>query len=542
MSTLRGARSFLREVRVGIGFLLGLRHLLRNPIAPAEARAALAQRRERRNAEFLVLARDVIYAEPANPITALLRSARCEYGDLEHLVEQEGIEGALFTLFRHGVYLTEDELKGRRLTVRGSTTLHVDQAQLRNPQLGVKVIGQTSGSTGRRAPIAFDFATVKEETVPMVVLEDTLGSRNHARAIWNVPGAAALGSLLQTAVLGGRTARWFSQIPPASKELHPRYRWSARVLRLGGRLASVPIPAPEHVSLDDPGPIVEWMAETLRAGERPWLQTYSSAAVRVCEAANAAGIDLRGADIVVGGEPISSTRRAEVDRSGARLITVYGSMEVGRVANGCLNAEVSDEVHVFDDMKAVIQVGRASAECGLPPDALLISPIRWSAHLPVLNLSVGDQATLLRRSCGCPLEKLGWLTHLHTIRSFTKLTAGGMTFPDTDIIPVLEQVLPQRFGGGPTDYQLIEAESTTGEPRLTLLVHPRIGPVDEEQVYRVFLEKIGRGTGVERVMEMMWRNAGFLTIERRAPASTMSGKIQHVYAPRTGPLTRPSRA
>ena len=37
-----------------------------------------------------------------------------------------------------------------------------------------------------------------------------------------------------------------------------------------------------------------------------------------------------------------------------------------------------------------------------------------------------------------------------------------MTFLDSDVIRVLEEVLPARFGGGPTDFQLVEQEDDDG--------------------------------------------------------------------------------
>src|SRR3990172_8887397 len=82
----------------------------------------------------------------------------------------------------------------------------------------------------------------------------------------------------------------------------------------------------------------------------------------------------------------------------------------------------------------------------------------------LLNISMGDQAVVLRRQCGCPLEQLGWTTHLHTIRSHEMLTCGGISFLDTDVIRVIEEVLPARFGGAPTDYQLLEDEADDGRP------------------------------------------------------------------------------
>jgi hypothetical protein len=147
----------------------------------------------------------------------------------------------------------------------------------------------------------------------------------------------------------------------------------------------------------------------------------------------------------------------------------------------------------------------------------------------MLNVSLGDQGVLGPRACGCPLEGLGWNTHLHAIRSFEKLTVGGMALPDGDLARTLEQVLPARFGGGPTDYQLVEEEAGDGRPRLRLLVHPRIGAVDARSVIVAFLGSVGRGSGMERMTELVWRDHGALVVERRAPLETSGGKILHLH-------------
>ena len=130
------------------------------------------------------------------------------------------------------------------------------------------------------------------------------------------------------------------------------------------------------------------------------------------------------------------------------------------------------------------------------------------------------------------MERLGWTTHLHTLRSFEKLTAGGITFFDTDVIRVLEEVLPTEFGGGPTDYQLVEEEAPGGSPRLRLLINPSIGPVDDEAVANAFLDAIGKGSGGPRVAERVWREAQFLRVERQEPERTHSGKILHLHVRR----------
>jgi hypothetical protein len=108
-----------------------------------------------------------------------------------------------------------------------------------------------------------------------------------------------------------------------------------------------------------------------------------------------------------------------------------------------------------------------------------------------------------------------------------------MTFLDDDIVHVLERVLPERFGGAPIDYQLVEDEAEDGQPRLRLLIHPSVGEMDPAAVTEVFLTAIGHGSGTEHVMGKFWRDAGLLRVERMAPQVMASGKILHLSA-RTG--------
>lgn len=147
-----------------------------------------------------------------------------------------------------------------------------------------------------------------------------------------------------------------------------------------------------------------------------------------------------------------------------------------------------------------------------------------TAPFVFLNLSLGDQARVVRRRCGCLLEALGWTTHLETVRSFEKLTAGGIAFLDTDVVHVLEKVLPARFGGGPTDYQLVEEEVENGRPCLRLLVHPAVGPLNPDEVAEAFLRAASPGSGIERLAGLLWQDGHFLRIERRPPLAMASGK------------------
>ena len=199
------------------------------------------------------------------------------------------------------------------------------------------------------------------------------------------------------------------------------------------------------------------------------------------------------------------------------------------MAYGCLAPSRPDDSHLTHDLFAVVQPGTEQASADLSRRALLVTTLRMRAPLILLNVSLGDEGVLDRRDCGCPFHARGWTTHVHTIRSFEKLTAGGMTFLDVDAIRVLEEVLPARFGGGPADYQLVEQEDDAGHPRLVLRVGPGPGAVDERALAEGFLQALGQGEEARSVMALWWREAGLLRVERKPPLTTSTGKILHLH-------------
>jgi hypothetical protein len=264
------------------------------------------------------------------------------------------------------------------------------------------------------------------------------------------------------------------------------------------------------------------MAETLRAGEVPHLWTYASSAVRVCQAARDAGIELPGAQFTAGGEPTTAARLEVVREAGATAWPRYGSTETDIIAYACHRPAAPDDMHLLHDRRAVVQAG-PGAPAGLAPATLLFTSILPTDPLVLLNVSLGDRAVMTTRECGCPMAAFGWPTHLHTLRSDEKLTAGGMTFLDVDVVRILEETLPARFGGGPTRYQLVETEDPRGAPRLWLVVDPAVGAVDEPRVVEAFLDALAAGPGAASVMAAQWRQAGVVGVRRAAPRATPSG-------------------
>ena len=254
--------------------------------------------------------------------------------------------------------------------------------------------------------------------------------------------------------------------------------------------------------------------------------------MRLCQAAVKDGLDLRGVQLTVSGEPITASRMSTIRQSGATALPRAGSSEASLLGLGCLAPETVDELHAFSDLNATIQPGPDDPTEGLPPTALLLTSLRRAARLILLNVSLGDQGELSQRRCGCPLETAGWTNHLQQLRSFEKLNAGGMTFLDTDVMRVLEETLPARFGGGATDYQLVERETESGLADIGLIAHPRLGPLDETALRDAFLDALGSGDGVERIMALQWRGAGLPRLLREPPRPNAVGKILHLHQER----------
>jgi hypothetical protein len=215
-------------------------------------------------------------------------------------------------------------------------------------------------------------------------------------------------------------------------------------------------------------------------------------------------------------------------------VNLYASAEVGTIGYGCAGAKSAcDDIHVLDGSQAVIQYDRSTPFGGGPVQSLLFSTVHeWAAKI-LLNVESGDYGVLETRECGCEFEALGLKRHLHTIRSFDKLTGEGMTFVGTDLVRIIEEVLPQRFGGASTDYQMVEMEEANGRTRLDVLVNPDVGSVDEEDVVRVVLLELSRGSDTNRMMSEVWRERNLLRVRREKPHLSAGGKLLSLHVMKT---------
>jgi hypothetical protein len=150
-----------------------------------------------------------------------------------------------------------------------------------------------------------------------------------------------------------------------------------------------------------------------------------------------------------------------------------------------------------------------------------------SPHSPKIgfNTELGDSACVEVRECGCRLGELGLRTHLSEIRSFEKLSSEGTTFARSNVIQILEEILPARFGGSALDYQLVEEEGPGASTLLALRVAPSVGQVDEQTIRDALLAELGRGSMADAYQARLIERAQAIVVKRLPPLATAGGKV-----------------
>jgi hypothetical protein len=485
-------------------------------------RDGLADREQR----FLdVLARDV-YGHPSSPYLRLLRLSGCELGDVTRLVAADGVEDALARLRDAGVYLTFDEFKGRRDVVRGGARFRIREADFDRPGVQPALPSRTGGSRGPATQVHASLAFLTDQACAGLLAFDAHDLLAAEQIVWL--GSPGLAVTLQYARMGRRPRAWFYPLGP----LHRGTRVAAWYLASLSRLVGRPLPAPRLLDMSRPDRLAARLAVVGRDGP-VCLTTYASSAVRVARAAQERGIDLSAVTFVTVGEPFTGAKRAALQAVGARALVRYTFMEAGVVGLGCGTPRAADDLHFHRHAYALIQRTRAVGEAGPTVESLLFTSLLPSAPKVLLNVESGDCARIVQRECDCRLGAAGLTTHLDSVRSFEKLTGEGMTFIQLDLLRVLEEVLPARFGGSGSDYQVVEEEDPDGIMRLVLSVDPRVGAVDPDVVRAAFHAALARQPGVAGTGVEVWRRAGTVRVVRRSPVATAAGKVLPLHvAPR----------
>lgn len=507
-------------------FPFALHRFLKHRLTPEEAKRIVHDRMDHREENFLRVVERSIYGYPRSPYLALLKISDCELGDLRALVKSIGLEGALRHLRKEGVYVTFEEFKGRKPIVRNGLTLPVQARDFDNPFARRHFANQSSGSTGIATQVSQDLDHIAETAPYRLLSLSTRGLLNYPYAIWSqsFPGIA-LQAFLQRTYIGQTECTWFTPVGWRESRYWFKYNLATGYMIFWMRRLGVHVPQPIVTPMDDARLIAHWMREMMEKHHRCVVMASVSRGVRICAAAEEAGIDLSGAVLKVGAEPLTPAKTKIFRRLGVEVMHGYTTAESGSLGASCLKPIDVADIHLYKDGFALIPFPHLVESIGTTVPAFNITAFLATAPKVMLNVQVDDYGIVEERSCGCELESYGFTTHLREIRSYSKLVGEGVTMVGNEMLNVLEQVLPERFGGTAIDYQLMEQEDDQGMTRLYLLIHPRIQIADENAVIQAIYSGLGKSSPMADAARVLWQNAQTIKIKRMEPIASGRGKI-----------------
>ncbi|MGQ0641942.1 MAG: hypothetical protein ACT4P6_14425 [Gemmatimonadaceae bacterium] len=508
------------------GFLRGLPAFLRQRLNVDDARAIIQRRLAERESNFLATVERSVFHNTVSPYRKLMNVAGCTADDVRRLVTNDGIEGALLALRESGVYVSFEEFKGTQPIRRGSQQVAVRPEDFDNPRVRSYHAVATGGSTGGGRRVLMDLEHLTSR-LPTILLSDVYhGLFGIPTVFWfEIPPGNGMDSVLQRVPVQNIPERWFSPIRGGRDGAGWRFRLATAAAVTVARATGARIPRAEYLPLSQAHVIAEWAREALRRRGACGIRAHVSKALRVCIAAREAGIDLTGTVFVIGGEPPTPAKVAEITRTGARFYSNYYFTEGGPVGSSCTTSEHSNDQHFHADHLALIQVSRQVPGFDVSVPSFHFTTLLPTAPKVLLNVESDDFGIVERHHCGCPYEALGLTTHIKDIRSFRKLTGEGVTLIGSDMVEILETELPARFGGSSLDYQLVEEEDERGFTRLTLLVHPRVTLPDESAPIEAILNALARRGGAADMSRGVWSQAGSFRVRREAPGYTARGKF-----------------
>ena len=507
-------------------FARGFRDFLKNSLSLDNATAMLRQGLKDRETNFLGLVEHGVYGNPNSPYLPLLKLAHYELGDIRNMVKNDGLENTLRALREAGVYVSFEEFKCRRPIERNGKTISPKMVDFDNPLLSRHVEVRTSQSRGIGTPVLLDLDFLRREAAVHAFFLSTFDIQSRPMGVWRPlpPGIAGVLNVLCHAKLKNTVERWFFQNKVTLRPGQMKYILFTTFIVYYSRLWFKTIPVPEHVPLTHAERVAVWLETKRKQGTPAWLDTNVSSAIRICQAANAHSIDISGTLFRLGGEPFTPAKAQIIAGTESRAICHYSTSEMGRVGLACAGRKTLDEVHLMTHKLAVIQHDRPIEDEDKSVGTLFFTTLLPGCPKIMLNVETDDYGVLAERDCGCPLQKFGYHQHLHTIRSVDKLTSEGMQFLGSDLLSLVEEILPENYGGLPTDYQLVE-EQMDGLSKVSIIIDPNVGHVNSADVVDTVVKHLEGYKGGYEMMANCWRQGHTLQVIRRVPHHTVTGKI-----------------
>ncbi len=499
----------------------GVHAYLRRP-AVQDGAERIRRQAEDREEKWLSLVGRTIFSAPEHPYRRLFEAANCNFDDLAAAVRTDGFEPTLANLRRAGVYLSNDEFKGRTPIRRGALTIDVRTADFLNP-LATGSFRTSSGgsrSQGTRTPLSAEFKAYIDYYDQAVIREFGLRDSFSAEVKPLLPGTAGIVNVLRSGRNKTPVDRWFSFGGPARDSAH--YRALTNSLIAVGRLHGVRAPFPEHLEPNDFLPAARAVAEARAAGRARYVGAFASAGARMALAARESGLDISGTTLALSAEAVTEQKLEAALAAGCLPVNRYWVSEIGPIGFGCRRL-AGRGVHLFRDAHAVITHRRAAPFSDAEVDALQFTTLLPFAPYVLVNCEMDDSARLEPVECECEFQRLGNTHALYDISSFGKLTGHGMTLAGADVVGLLEGRLPALFGGGPGDYQLVQRQGER-QTELLLRASPRLTDIDAERLRAYFLAEVRALYGGAEASRV-WRHAEAVRVVRETPAMTSRGKI-----------------
>ncbi len=520
----RQVRSGLGRIKSTLVLAAALPKFLRERITIQQAEEDIKRQVGNRVESFLQLVRTRVYEQPASPYLRLLKHAGCEFSDLRAEIYRHGLEETLGQLAQGGVYLTCDEFKGKKNVVRGQQSFLVRPQDFDHQTSSAGFVTQSTGTSNRPITRLSRLGGMSTDSL-LSVFFSAHDLFRHVHAVYDgILPSTGINHPLNYAKLGVRTDRWFATKIPANSWVEETSHYlSTYMVVLTAKWFVPGFPRPEFIDLHDAHRIVRWIANKTHEGKTCCVRTSASNGARIARIAWKMGISLEGAKFIVGDEPVTEAKQEVIKRVGASTIPRYAFSGGGNVGYGCANPIYVDDLHLNSHKLALISHQGSFSDNGSRIRPLLFTTLHPSASRLLLNVENGDYATLMKRDCGCLLQKVGFTQHLHTIRSFEKFTTEGRNYFTADLFGLLESTIPSEFGGGPGDYQLVEEEDDNAQTRLTLLVHPEVGELNEQRLLAALQEGLANAS-TDRRAARIWRAAGTLRIRRQVPYTSPRGK------------------
>ena len=448
---------------------------------------------------------------PDHPLTALLRVGGWPFEKLRQSLAQVGLEETLRNLAQDGVWLDADEVKCRKPLVRHGRGIPFSPTDLDHVR-GPSVPLGTSGTSGPRTKNPLDLSGFELQASYKSTMLEALGALDSPLVLYYpAPSAAGIAQLLAFALAGKPPDAWFCHLPESQSSAIPWSFW-LRVLASTAKVAGVTLTLPQLAEVEKPERLLAWLHR--HAPQGAVVVTFPGSALRLQAYSERIRRPMPPSIFILGGEPITARKRTLLENRGHRVYPWYGAVDAGRIAIGCLKPEAADDMHLLTDRFAAIDWhGR-----------LLLTSLLPSVHKRYLNTDCGDMATIERRRCGCPLGQLGLEFHLKDVRSVQKFSLEGITLPADLVHRLADEVLPERCGGAPSDYQLLEEEGEDGWTRLVVRVAPEVVVSADkviETVHQVLLEA-SRGAPA---LALRIKRSGVVTVRRQRPRFSRGGKL-----------------